>query len=200
MQNSTLISLLSVYKYPIIFPLATFEGPVVALVVGFLVSTGLFSFWPAYFVMILGDLIPDSMFYLIGFYGNGTKVAKRYLSKSEFFSNHFPAVRRLWEEHPVKTMFFGKLAYGMALPFLITAGMTKMPFKKFFRITFPITLFQYGALMFIGDRLGSLYGTANKYIEWFYFGLAVLVVIFIFIYLIRFARNKVTNIEKEANL
>ncbi len=199
-MSGSVVSLLQYYKYPIIFPLATFEGPVVSLAVGFLVRVGVFKFLLAYLVMITGDIIPDSLFYFIGYYGNEAKVAKKYLSKSKFFSNHFPAVERLWLEHPVKIMFFGKLAYGMALPFLITAGMTKIPYKRFIKIAFPITLLQYFVLMVVGYYLGSLYGGATKYVEWFYFVFALVVVVFMLVYLVKFARRNIAKIEKEAEL
>ncbi|MDB5259316.1 MAG: hypothetical protein JWO73_524 [Candidatus Taylorbacteria bacterium] len=195
----TALALLLKYKYAVLFPLAAFEGPVISLVVGFLVHAGTFNFLIAYGILILGDLIPDTIFYCIGYYGNQTKVAQKYFAKSKFFREHFTVIEKLWKEHGRKTMFFGKLAYGLALPFLVSAGMAKMPYKKFISYAVPITLFQYGVIMGIGYGLGSSYALASGYIKYAYFGIAVLVAIFIlaYIFLTKYARRKIIAMEQD---
>ena len=70
MDSSVALHLLMTYRYLILFPLAAVEGPIVALLVGFLISLGYFQFFPAFGIMILGDLIPDSFYYYLGRFGN----------------------------------------------------------------------------------------------------------------------------------
>ncbi|HYV33785.1 MAG TPA: hypothetical protein VE973_02975, partial [Candidatus Limnocylindria bacterium] len=133
-MHSALLLLLK-YKYAVIFPLAAFEGPVVSLVVGFLVYSGVLNFWLALIILILGDIIPDTLFYFIGYFGQQSPFIQKHFLKADFFKNHFSLVKKLWQEHPAKTMFFGKLALGMALPFLVSAGIVKLPYKKFISLT-----------------------------------------------------------------
>ncbi len=71
-----LVLLLTKYGYFILFPLAAIEGPVVSLVVGFLIYLGYFQFLPAYGILILGDRIPDAIYYYIGRCGNGKALVK----------------------------------------------------------------------------------------------------------------------------
>jgi len=185
------------YRYLVLIPLAAFEGPLIALVVGFLVSTGVLNLWISYAIMIAGDIVPDSLFYAIGYYGSQTRFVQRMLSKSSLFRDHFPIVEKMWNEHGRKTMFFGKLAYGMALPFLVSAGMVKMPFKKFIRYAIPITLFQYAPIMAIGYFLGNSYMAAAPYLNYAYLLLGAVVVVLVVGYLIaaRYARRKIVALE-----
>lgn len=197
-MQAVLILLLK-YKYWILFPLAAIEGPVVSILVGFLVYSGIFSFWPAFIILLFGDIVPDTIYFYIGYFSDRSKFIQKHFLQSEFFVNNFSVIRKLWNKHPNKTMIFGKLAYGMAIPFLISAGMVKMSYKKFISYTIPITMFQYGVIMFIGYYLGSSYERGIKYIDYAYFLLAFFVIIFIIFYILlaKYAQRKIISMEKE---
>ncbi len=196
-MNSTILNLLMIYRYWILFPLAVFEGPIVSLVTGFLIHIGALSFWPAFVILILGDIIPDSILYFIGYWGGNTKLVQKLISSSDFFNKHFDSVGKLWTEHGRVTMFLGKLAYGMALPFIVSAGIVKIPFKKFISYTIPVTILQYGIIISIGYSSGKLYAAAGKYVDLFYFTIAILIIAIAAIYLVaKYARNKIVSFEK----
>ena len=112
------------------------------------------------------------------------------------------AVSKLWKEHTFKTLFFGKLAYGMALPFIVSAGIVKVPYKKFISYAIPISLFQYIILTFAGYYLGSSYAIAAKYADYAYVTLGILVALFVGAYFIaiKYARKKVVDLEKDETL
>src|SRR4051812_19585297 len=96
-QPSSLIGILIKYRYVALFPLAVIEGLIVALAVGFMVRLGYFSFIPAYGVMILGDFIPDSLYYAIGRYGNRTQTMERHLQKIKTLSRNIVFLGKMWE-------------------------------------------------------------------------------------------------------
>ncbi len=196
-MHQTIISLLTTYRYAILFPIAALEGPVVSLAVGFLIHTGTLHFWPSYIVLILGDTIPDSFYFFLGYWGRNTKFTKRLIQKSEFFSRHFDTVERLWHNHGWATMFFGKLAYGMAPPFLASAGIVRMSFKRFITYSIPITLSQYLVFLAIGYSSGHLYKQASKYVTLAYVLLAIIVIAFIAIYFLasKYAKKKIITME-----
>ena len=187
-----MVLLLTKYGYFILFPLAAIEGPIVSLVVGFFVRLGYFAFLPAYGILILGDLIPDTIYYYIGRFGNKRKIMEKYGSRLNL-------VEKLWREHGKKTMFLSKLAYGLSTAFLISAGLVNMPLKRFISYTLPITILQYGAIMAIGYYLGSSYQLAAKYIDYAGIIIAVIFVIFItgYIFFIKYARRQIEKMEKE---
>ncbi len=185
------------YKYLALFPLAAFEGPVLSLLVGFLVHAGYLAFLPSYGILLLGDLIPDTTYYYIGRFGNQKDFIKKYGSKVKIITEHFPTVEKLWQHHPFKTMFLSKLAYGLSTPFLVSAGLVKIPLRKFVANAFPITIFQYAVFMSIGYSLGKSYAAAEKYIKYTGIGIALIVIILIVVYILlsRYARKRILAME-----
>ena len=190
-----LVLLLTKYGYFILFPLAAIEGPIVSLVVGFLIYLGYFQFLPAYALLLLGDLIPDTVYYYIGRFGNKRKIMEKYGSRLNL-------IEKLWREHGKKTMFLSKLAYGLSIPFLISAGLVKMPFRKFISYAFPVTLFQYGVIMAIGYFLGHSYQLAERYIQYAYVIVAAILIVFIigYILIVKYARRQIEKMEQEEQL
>lgn len=195
----TLISLILQYRYLVLFPLAAFEGPVISLIVGFLVSVGQFDFLPAYAVLLLGDIIPDTFYYYIGRLGDKKNLVRKYASKKGIISQNIPLLKKLWHDHGKKTMFLGKLAYGLSTPFLISAGLVKMPYKKFISYAVPVSFFQYFVLLTAGYYLGSSYQAAEKYFKIGGYVFAGLLIVFVIAYVIfiKYARRSIVKLEKE---
>ena len=187
-----LVLLLTKYGYFILFPLAAIEGPIVSLVVGFLIYLGYLKFLPAYAILLLGDLLPDTVYYYIGRFGSERKMIEKYGSRLNL-------IEKLWREHGKKTMFLSKLAYGLSIPFLLSAGLVKMPFKKFISYAFPVTLFQYGIIMAIGYFLGHSYQLAERYIQYAYVIVAVVLILFIvsYVFIVKYARKQIEKMEQQ---
>jgi len=192
-----LISLLK-YKYLLLFPLAVFQGSLASLVSGFLVYHGVFNFGLALLVLLLGDFIPDTVLYYVGYYGRENGVVKKYLLNNNFFSNHLNVIDNLWFKHGRKTMLLGKLSYGLAIPFLISAGSVKMPFKKFISYALVVSFFHYGLILFVGYFLGNSYASAGYYMNFISYGLAVITLgLFIsYYFIVKYARKKIVNLAK----
>ena len=198
-QSSSIIKFLMSYRYLALFPLACLEGPIVALAVGFLVHLGYFMFIPAYFVMILGDFVPDSLYYAIGRFGNKEKLVLKYDTKSKLISRNFGYLERVWHKHTLKTMFVSKLAYAFSIPLLVTAGLVRLPYRKFVWQALIVTLFQYGVLMTVGYLLGKSYEVAVPYVKGVAIIIAVIAIVFVagYFMLQKYIKNKVVEeIEK----
>ncbi len=191
----SLILLLTKYGYFILFPLAAFEGPIISLAVGFLIYLGYFKFLTAYAILLLGDLIPDTIYYYIGRFGSKRKIMEKYGSRLNI-------IEKLWLEHGKKTMFFSKLAYTLSVPFLISAGLVKMPYRKFISYAFPVTLFQYGVLIALGYFLGHSYQIAERYIQYTYVIVAAILILFIISYILitKYARKRIKEMEQKEQL
>ncbi len=201
MQMNSLILIIIKYKYAVLFPFAAFEGPVLAVVIGVLIHEGYLLFLPSYLILILGDVIPDTIYYYLGRLGKHKKLIERYGSKLKVISGNFHLVEKLWKDHPRKTMFLSKLAYGLSTPFLISAGLVKMPFRKFISLTIPITLIQYAFFLTLGYYLGQSYTVAEKYIKYGGLLIALALVLFIagYIYLSKYARNQLKELDEKEN-
>jgi membrane protein DedA with SNARE-associated domain len=194
-----IINLLETYGYLILFPLAAIEGPIIALVVGFLIYLGYLAFIPSFAILLLGDLIPDVIYYYLGRFGNKKNFLEKYKEKLKIISSNFHIVERLWRDHGRKTMFFSKLAYGLSTPFLISAGLVNMPLRRFVSYAFPVTIFQYAAILTIGYFLGNSYQIATQYIKDAGIIITVLVIILVaaYIFMARYAKDQITKLEVE---
>ena len=61
-----LISSLSQYKYLILFPLAIIEGPIVTVIAGFLCSQAILEPFYVFPIIVIGDILGDSLYYGLG--------------------------------------------------------------------------------------------------------------------------------------
>lgn len=199
LQSQAIIKFLTTYKYLALFPLACIEGPIIALVVGFLTRLGYLNFLLAFSIMILGDFIPDTIYYSIGYFGNRNKIIEKYDTKSKIISRHMMFLNKMWSKHTVKTMFMSKLAYGISTPLLVSAGVVHLSYKKFIWPALYVTIFQYGVIMAVGYYLGNSYGLAENYIIHTTIIVAVLAGIFIAVYFImqKYVRNKFIQMEEQ---
>lgn len=193
------IPLLKQYGYFILFPLAAIEGPAISLLVGFLIYLGYFHFLPAYGVLILGDLIPDTIYYYIGRFGNRKKITEKYGKNFKLLHQNFGLIEKLWHDHGRKTMFFSKLAYGLSTPFLMSAGLVGMPLGRFVAYALPVTLFQYAVFLTLGFLLGHSYQLAAPYIKYvgITIGVFLLVLILIYAFFVKYARKQISQMESE---
>lgn len=197
-----LLALLTHYKYLVIFPLACIEGPIVALVVGFMSHLGYISILPAFFVMLLGDFFPDSIYYYIGRLSNKEKLLSKYDTKTKLISRHFVYLDRVWHKHTWKTMFVCKLAYGLSTPLLILAGLVRLPYWKFIYRSLTVTVLNYGLLVLLGYYLGQSYEKAIPYVKNIGIIIAIVAIVFVFIYFLiqRYIKNKITEEVEEQKL
>jgi len=154
----TLVAGIAEYRYVILFPLTILEGPVVMMLAGFLLRIGMFDFLPLYAVLMAGDLTAD-----IGWYWVGRQAARPLIKKfghllsiSEELLNK---TEEAFHKHQNKILFLSKITmgFGFALVVLITAGMVRVPFKKYLIFNAVGQFFWTGILIMIGYAFGNVY-------------------------------------------
>lgn len=192
---NTWITLIITYKYLIILPLAILEGPFLSLLLGYLIHAGYLSLPLSFILLLMGDILPDLFYYRIGKYGNEKILTSKYFANSDKTKVSLQRLEHLWHTHTVKTMFFGKLSYGISVPIIISAGMAKLPLKRFVLTSLPVGIFQVGGLLTVGYILGRSYALAVTYIE--YGGIAIgallLLIVAIYYILIQYSIKKITD-------
>jgi membrane protein DedA with SNARE-associated domain len=142
--------------------------------------------------MVLGDLIPDAFFFFLGYFGKDSETVRRYRIKFGLHDEHFEKARQLWREHPGKTMFMTKFAYGLSTPFLIMAGLLNMPARIFFSYSIAISMIHYAIMMTLGYLFGESLSSIGSIATAFQIGVAVLAVVMIAYYFgVRYLRSKV---------
>ena len=167
-------SFLSTYRYLFLFIMSLIDGRVPALFAGFLISAKEFLFWPSYLILILGNLITDTIYYFIGRKGSGWKIVEKNKGKINY-------IEKLWEKHAIKVVFFGKLTVIFVVPVLIFFGLIKYPYRKFIKYSIGIDLLIIAILISVGYFSGNAYKLYSQYI---YLASALLAIIFICVFFI----------------
>jgi len=157
-QVSSISHIILEYRYWILVPLTFIEGPVVAFIAGTLAAAGYFNIWILAVLFLAREVILDGVYYAIGFYGAGTRFAQKLMKKVGITDDHLSEVGELWKHNPGKTMFLGKLSYGIASAFIVVAGVVKMPLRLFFGYGIWVAIAQYGTLLVLGYFFGNALG------------------------------------------
>lgn len=176
-------NLLIHYKYLILFPIITIEGPIATIITGFLSSLGYFNFLVAFLVIVVADVFGDVLFYTIGRFGR-----EKFIQKwGHYIGINMRKVRRLeshFKNHSGKTLIFGKLSHAIGAYILIAAGIARMPLKDFIKFNFIATLPKSLILLLIGYYSGRSYYKISKYLDYTAVGTIAIALILLTIYLI----------------
>lgn len=167
MDFLTITQLFTHYGYWIIFPISVVEGPIVSIISGFFVSLKIFNPYIVFFVLVMGDLVGDSLYYIFGRYGGHWFLAH--------FGKHIGAtperilfLEKHFHKHDWKILLFGKTqAIGSVLLFM--AGVVKVTYLRFISYNIIGTIPKTILFMMIGFYFGKTYSTSSKYLDYFSF-------------------------------
>jgi len=153
------------YKYAVMLPIAVVEGPIVTVFGGFLAAHGLLNVYAVYVVSLLGDIIGDLLYYVIGRWGMKSFLIKwGYLfgvteKKIKNLEKHF-------EKHSGKTLVLGKISHGVGSIVLIAAGAAKMPVGRFVWFNLISSLPKSLLFLLVGFYFGAAYKRISAYIDY----------------------------------
>lgn len=174
-----MITLLLTYKYFILLPLAIVEGPIITVVAGFLVSTGLLSIVPVYLIVLLGDVIGDTIAYSIGRFGGSTLI-HRYGHRIGLTPEKLEQTKEYFKNNHGKALLFSKIFHGVGVAGLIAAGSLQIPYLRYIRICFFISALQSAIFLLIGVLFGGAYIQIQKYFDYFAATISVIVLLVTF--------------------
>ncbi|MCC2630537.1 MAG: alkaline phosphatase [Candidatus Paceibacter sp.] len=177
-----IIAWILAYKYIVLVPGAIIEGPVLSMLCGLLIRIGVLDLAPTYVLLMAGDLIGDTLWYWAGFHWGKKLVSKfgKYISLTE---KNLEIVGRLYHKYHNSIIIISKLCMGLGFPgaVLATAGIVKIPFKKFILLNTVGQVIWTGGLLAIGYYLGDTYLKIYGGFEIFSFvGLSVLTIAILF--------------------
>jgi membrane protein DedA with SNARE-associated domain len=181
-------------KYVLLFLGTLIEGPIVMLTSGFFYGLGQFDFVPMYIALVLGDFTGDVIWYSIGRFGTRNTIFKygHFLGITPL---KLEKIEKLFNKYHQKILIISKLTmgFGFSLVILITAGMFKVPFKKFAFINFIGGFIWTSILLLIGYSLVNIYIRIPNSIKIIFILFMVIVFIFGIKYLNKYLKEK----EKE---
>ncbi len=148
----------SILVYLPVIVVAILEGPFLSIFFGILLHLGYFSFIPVYCALMLGDLIGDVVWYYIG-YHYGRRAISRFGKRFKITESDVEKTEALFHKHKHKILFISKITngFGFALVVLMTAGIARIPFKRY------ITINVVGQMIWSGILLGIGYFFSESY-------------------------------------
>jgi membrane protein DedA with SNARE-associated domain len=199
METDTITHLILQYRYWMLIVLALIEGPIVAFVAGTLAAAGYFNPFFLEFFFIVRDLVVDVAYYALGLLAGQSMRTRRLLEKVGVTSEHLESARTLWQTHPLRTMFLGKLSYGIAPSFFVVAGMVRMSLAEFVGYNAGVAAVQYGALLVLGYFFGSSLGlSVVGIINNVQYLIGAIVIVYIVLFVARsFFRKRLTQEETD---
>lgn len=144
-------------KYGLLWLGCYFEGTLVMLAGGTLLRLGQVSFWPLYAVFVSSDIAADITWYAIGYFG-----ARAFVARWGYLVGVDTAVveksERLFHRYHTHILITSKLTmgFGLASGILLTAGMLRVSFKRFFAINFLGGLIWVLFLILMGYYFGNV--------------------------------------------
>jgi len=169
---------LSYYRYLLVFVLTMVEGPMVMVASGILLRLDFFYFWPIYLSLMLGDFMSDLAWYWVGYY-SGRRFVERFGKYFSLTPEVIEKVEVFFHRHQDKILFISKITmgFGFAMATLLTAGIVRVPFKRYALFNFLGGFIWTGILLCLGYFFGNLYAVINNgFKAVFLIGLAVLMI------------------------
>lgn len=167
---------LLVYKYILLFPVAVIEGPIISIIAGFFTSQGHLDFFTTLCILVVADMVGDTLYYCIGYFGRHKLLNRwgHYIGlnpgRLEYLEKHF-------HHHSGKTLLIGKITQVAGGGILVAAGAAKMPYGKFMFFNVVATIPKSLALLVVGYYFGEAYAEIDRYVR---YGEEILFGMFIF--------------------
>lgn len=183
--------------YLLLFVGMLLEGPIVTAGGSFAAALGVFNPWLVVVLSILGNLIPDAIYYSIGYFGR-ERVVDKYGHYLKITKERVRRLEELYHKHAGKTLLAVKLLPLLPVPGLIIAGVVKMPVKRFVLWSLVVTIPSSGIYFLIGYYFGAAYVKILRYVDYGgYLLLALLAVSLLVVYLTTKISRKIgEKIEK----
>lgn len=158
-----LLPVIHTYGYLFVFIIMFFEGPIITYVAAFASYLGFFNPLIILLLSILGNVLPDLIYYAIG---NFTKkvVLYKFFARRKIKKKKALYIEHLLKNHTGKMMLFIKVIPSLPMIGLVLAGMV-VPFKKFFKFSLLISGI-YSLIFFIlGFYSGKAYTIILNYFK-----------------------------------
>jgi membrane protein DedA with SNARE-associated domain len=150
--------------YAFLFVGMLIEGPVVTAAAAFAAALGLLDVWAVFLLSILGNLIPDVIFYALGYWGR-ERLIDKYGHYFGFTREKALKLEGMIERHAGKSLVAIKLIPFLATPGLIIAGASRMNLKKYVAWSIAITVPSSLLYLLVGYYSGAAYGRLVHYLN-----------------------------------
>ncbi len=185
------------WTYLILFVLVAVEGPISVLLAAAAASAGLMRPIPVFFTAAAGTLTADSLWYLLGYMGKSDWIYHfgRWLGVRPSLVEH---LKHNMMKHATRVMFLAKITMSFVIPALITAGLLRVPWKRWFPSFVVAEVLWTGTLVFIGFYTTESLKRVQQGFEYVGLGISIAFVVLMFVLGRRLLRSLDTEETKAA--
>jgi membrane protein DedA with SNARE-associated domain len=168
------------------------EGPIISMIVGVMIKMGIVGFWQSYIFIMLGDIIAD-----VGWYWVGRSYGHRFIARfGKYVGVNELKVEKLthiFHKHKHPILFISKISngFGFSLVTLITAGLVKIPFYKYFLVNLAGQIVWSAALVSIGYYFSDYYSRVDSVLGKLGIFAVLVLMIYSFIGYKRYLKSKI---------
>lgn len=167
MELGHIIGLLETGGYILLFPIAVMEGPIVSVIAGFLASLGIFNLFVVYTIIVVGDILGDAFWYLLGRFGGNWRYTQPIKKLFKLTPERIESTKHKFQTHRYKMMMASKLIHGVGSAGLFTAGLVRVPYPMFAVTCLVVTLVQAALFVGLGYFFGEAYEVIGQYLDYF---------------------------------
>ena len=169
------------HGYFFIFLVMCLEGPVTTAAAGFAAALGYFNPWVILTLSILGDVIPDSIYYFVGYIGRFS-VVEKFGFRIGLTQARIDSLGKKLKEHFGKSMVALKLTPVIPTFGFMLVGYLKLSFIRFTEYSAAVTIPKSILFLVLGYFFGRLYNI-NQYLHYaeIFFPLTVLAILGIYL-------------------
>lgn len=159
------------------------EGQPVLIIVGLLIATGVFHWWPAFLLGVPAMFFGDWLWWHLGF-KYGYDFVERYGRYFFIKKKKITQLKRYVKGNNNEILFGSKFVYGTGHIMLLLWGIAKEPFKKFWRLNLTGNVLSYVIFTSMGYYFGKSLQTWNWYVR-----IGGIVIFILILWLMRWLRK-----------
>jgi membrane protein DedA with SNARE-associated domain len=152
------------HGYFFIFLVMCVEGPITTAAAGFAAALGIFNPWVILIISILGDLVPDSLYYSFG-YISRFAILEKISNHIGLTHERIKNLENKLKEHFGKTMIALKLTPLISTLGFMVVGYLRLSFLEFTGYSASITIPKSIVFLLLGYFFGQLYNI-NQYLHY----------------------------------
>ncbi len=166
------------WNYLLLAVLVAVEGPIATLLGAAAASAGLMRPGFVFLAAALGNTAADLLWYLLGYTGR-IETALKLGRLVGLRRKHVLRLTNAMEKHGVKILFFAKITAGFMIPSLISAGLIRLPWKRWFPVVGLGEMIWTGLLVVIGFYTTQAVRVVSKDLSYLLVGISILFLVVI---------------------
>lgn len=168
------------WLYVVLALLVAVEGPIATLLGAAAASAGLMKPLFVFFAAAAGNLTADTLWYMLGYAGK-TEWLFHFGNRLGLKPGLIEHLKQQMIFHATKVLFLAKLTVSFVIPSLVTAGLLKIPWRRWFPSFIIAETLWTGSLVLIGYYTTEAVKRVERGVEYAVLGLSLAFVIVVFL-------------------